>query len=112
MMDRTRTAHLIPEGRGRDEAKKAEDLSYGDPGPDFSIANAWHGGDLQGPVKGVGVGGGEATVDRVRDRGEEPVPDPRGLHQGTSAHPLRIGSPSSHLSLRTYDDRPRTCFVP
>ena len=44
-MDRARAAHLIPRGLAGDEADEAEDLSDGDPGPDFREANARHGGD-------------------------------------------------------------------
>src|SRR5262249_44944972 len=44
MMDRARAAHLISGGLAGDESDPAEDFSHGHPGPDFSEANARHGG--------------------------------------------------------------------
>jgi hypothetical protein len=44
MMDWARAAHLISGSLAWDEANQAEDFRHGDPGPDFSEANTWHGG--------------------------------------------------------------------
>ena len=51
-MDRARAAHLISGGLAGDEADQDEDFSHGHRGPDFSEANARHGGGSQDPVGG------------------------------------------------------------
>ncbi len=46
-MDRARPAELIPGSFAGHEADQVEDLSQGDPGPDFGEGDARHGGIQQ-----------------------------------------------------------------
>jgi hypothetical protein len=42
-MDRTRPPHLIPGRLAGDEADQVQDISQGDPGPDFGEVDTRHG---------------------------------------------------------------------